>query len=91
MHCPFCRSRWAVPSLVCPACGSTKSGNAKYYFSSDEPELRIDFCSSCQHYVKTIDGDKVSGRVHVGLELLTATHLDMIAQEKKLSPLEVSA
>jgi formate dehydrogenase maturation protein FdhE len=91
MHCPVCGSRWAVPSLACPACGSTKSGDAKYYFTSDEPELRIDFCRSCQHYVKAIDGDKISGRVHVGLELLTATHLDMIAQEKKLSPLEVRA
>ena len=91
MHCPFCGSRWVVPTLECPACGSTKSGDAKYFFTSDEPELRIDFCKSCHHYVKAVDGDKVSGPIHAGLELLTATHLDMIAREKNLLPLEVCA
>lgn len=91
MHCSFCGSRWAVPALKCPACGSTKEGDAKYLFTSDEPELRIDFCKSCHHYIKVIDGDKISGRVHVGLELLTAAHLDAIAQDKNLSPLEVCA
>ena len=89
MHCPFCGSRWGVPPLECPACGSRKSGDAKYLFTADEPELRIDFCNSCQHYVKVIDGGKISGRVHVGLELLAAAHLDVLAGEKKLSPLEV--
>ena len=77
--------------MECPACGSTKSGDAKYLFTADEPELRIDFCESCHHYVKVIDRDKVSGPIHVGLELLAATHLDMMAKEKNLSPLEVCA
>ncbi len=91
MHCSFCASRWAVPALKCPACGSTKDGDAKYLFTSDEPELRIDFCKSCHRYIKVIDGDRISGRVYVGLELLTAAHLDVIAQGKNLSPLEVCA
>lgn len=89
MHCPFCGSHWPVAGLKCPACGSTKEGDAKYLFSPDEPELRIDFCKSCHRYVKVIDGDRVSGPIHVGLELLTATHLDVIAQDKDLSPVEV--
>ena len=91
MHCPFCATRWGVPGLRCPACGSTKKGDAKYLFTADEPELRIDFCQSCQRYVKVIDGDKISGPVHIGLELLTTAHLDVLAQEKNLSPLEVCA
>ena len=91
MHCPFCGAQWTVPAMECPACGSTKSGDAKYLFTADEPELRIDFCRSCHHYVKVIDRDKISGPIHVGLELLAATHLDMMAKEKNLSPLEVSA
>ncbi len=89
MHCSFCGSRWVIPNLKCPACGSTKSGDAKYLFTTDEPELRIDFCNSCHHYVKVIDGNKIHGRVHVGLELLTASHLDMLARDKSLTPLEV--
>ena len=89
MHCPFCGWRWAVPALKCPACDSTKPGDAKYLVTNKEPELRIDFCKSCNHYVKVVDGDKISGKVHVGLELLTTAHLDAIAQEKNLIPLEV--
>ena len=91
MHCSFCGSRWGVPGLQCPACGSTKKGDAKYLFTADEPELRIDFCNSCQRYIKVIDGDKISGPVYVGLELLTTAHLDVLARERDLLPLEVCA
>ncbi|MFH1111059.1 MAG: formate dehydrogenase accessory protein FdhE [Planctomycetota bacterium] len=88
MHCPFCGSRWPVPGLQCPACGSTKEGDAKYLFSPDERELRIDFCKNCHRYVKVVDGDRVAGRIHVGLEQVASAHLDMIAREKELLPLE---
>jgi FdhE protein len=91
MHCPFCGSRWVAPGMACPSCGSTKAGDAKYLFTKNEPEWRIDFCKGCRHYLKVIDGDKVHGRVHVGLELLTAAHLDMLAREKQLTPMEVCA
>ena len=91
MHCPFCGSRWAVPALRCPACDSIKSGDAKYYFTPDEPELRIDYCKSCNHYIKVVDADKITGRLHIGLEMLTTAHLDAIAHDKNLTPLEVCA
>ena len=87
MHCPFCASRWVVPTLKCPVCDSDKPGDAKYYFTPEEPELRIDFCNKCKHYVKVVDADKTAGLIHVGLELLTTTHLDAIAHDKKLTPL----
>jgi len=91
MHCPFCASRWTVPELKCPACESTRQGDAKYFFTEAEPELRIDFCKSCDHYVKVVDVDKSADPLHVGLEMLTTAHLDAIAEEKNLKPLEVSA
>ncbi|MBN2563491.1 MAG: formate dehydrogenase accessory protein FdhE [Phycisphaerae bacterium] len=88
MHCPFCGCRWVVPGLKCPACDSTRSGDAKYYFTTEEPELRVDFCNKCNHYVKVVNADKIAGRLHIGLELLTTAHLDAIAQDKNLRPLE---
>jgi FdhE protein len=91
LHCAFCGSRWGVANLECPSCGSRKRGDAKYLFTTDEPELRIDFCNDCQRYLKVIDGDKIGGPVHVGLELLTAAHLDILAQEKDLLPLEIGS
>ncbi|RJO63554.1 MAG: formate dehydrogenase accessory protein FdhE [Myxococcales bacterium] len=87
LHCAFCGARWPVSAITCLSCGSTKAGDAKYLFTPDEPDLRIDFCKGCRHYVKVIDGDRVSGTIHVGLELLTSAHLDTIAQEEKLLPL----
>lgn len=89
MHCPFCGRRWAVPGLKCPACESTRSGDAKYYYTAKEPDLRIDFCKACKHYVKVVNADKTSGRLHLGLELLTTAHLDAIAQDKRLRPLNL--
>ncbi len=89
LHCSFCGTYRVFPALECPSCGSVKSGDAKYLFTQDEPELRIDFCSGCRHYVKVVDREKVSGPIHVGLELLTTAHLDELARGKDLSPLEV--
>ena len=89
LHCAFCGTRWPVPGLKCLVCGSVKAGDAKYLFTSDEPDWRIDFCKSCRHYVKVIEGKEVPGPIHVGLEMLTSAHLDTIAQEKNLSPLEM--
>jgi FdhE protein len=91
LHCAFCGTRWAFSALECPSCGSVKSGDAKYLFTPNEPELRIDFCESCHHYVKVVDGTKVSGPIHVGLELLTTAHLDDLARDKNLLPLETCA
>lgn len=89
MHCPFCGSRWAAASLECPACHSTRPGDAKYYYTADEPELRIDFCKGCNYYIKVVDADRISGQLHLGLELLTTSHLDAIAQDKSLKSLDV--
>ena len=89
LYCPFCSSRWAFPTLKCPACGSTRPSDAKYLFTDNEPELRIDFCASCHCYMKVVDGGKMSGPIHIGLELLTAAHLDVLAEERNLSPLEI--
>ena len=77
--------------MKCPACDSAKSGDAKFYHTPDEPDLRIDFCESCKHYVKVINTGKSADPLHVGLELLTTSHLDLIAQEKDLRPLEICA
>jgi FdhE protein len=89
MHCPFCGTQWVVPALKCPACDSTRPGDAKYYYTAKEPELRIDFCKACDHYVKVVNTDKTSGRLHLGLELLTTAHLDAIAHDKGLKPLDI--
>ena len=91
MHCPFCATHWTAPTVRCPACDSVKSGDAKYYYTPDEPDLRIDFCKSCNHYIKVVNTGKAPGSLHVGLELLTTSHLDAIAQEKDLTPLEIRA
>ena len=89
LHCSFCGSHWVIANLDCPACNSTTKGDAKYLFTKNEPELRIDFCKSCRHYVKTVLADKIAGKVHVGLESLTTIHLDLMAQKENLTPLEV--
>ena len=90
LHCGFCGMHWPFADMQCPACGSCEPGDAKYLFTDDEPELRIDFCRNCHHYLKVVDGDRIGGRLHVGLESLTTIHLDAIAQERNLSPLDVS-
>jgi formate dehydrogenase maturation protein FdhE len=79
-----------APSVRCPACDSERSGDSKYYFTKDEPDLRIEFCGSCNHYIKLVDVGKTTDRFHVGLEMLTTAHLDVLAREKNLTPLEVS-
>jgi len=91
LHCAFCGARWTVPPMQCPHCSSRRAGDAKYYFTTAEPELRIDFCGSCRRYLKTVDGDRIEGPVHAYLEWLASAHLDTLAEEKDLVPLECKA
>jgi len=91
MHCPFCGAHWMVAALKCPACDSTRAGDAKYYYTAEEPELRIEFCKRCHRYVKVVNSAKTGGVFHLGLELLTTAHLDVIARDQHLRPLETAS
>lgn len=87
LNCGFCGTAWIGPSMACLACDSVRAGDARYFFWREEPGLRIDYCNSCKSYLRVVDGARIAGPLHVGLEALCTTHLDTIASREGLVPL----
>jgi FdhE protein len=52
-----------------------------YLRAENEEGLRVDLCSGCGHYLKTIDLRELAGPVIVPLDDVATWHLDLIAQQ----------
>ena len=53
--CGCCGTRWRYARTGCPFC-ETASHRLASIGIDDEHGLRIDYCASCQGYLKTYDG-----------------------------------
>lgn len=53
--CGLCGSEWAVPRVVCPACGESRVEALPVFRDGDLPEMRVDACDTCRVYIKAVD------------------------------------
>jgi formate dehydrogenase maturation protein FdhE len=76
--CGFCLSEWPTPRIVCPFCGEDDVTALHVYRAEEFPDVRIDSCSSCAAYIKTIDLAVNGAAVHV-VDDLASVALDLWA------------
>jgi FdhE protein len=81
LHCSLCETAWAYPRLRCPFCENDNREDLSYLRAENEEGLRVDLCSGCGHYLKTIDLRELAGSVIVPLDDVGTWHLDLIAQQ----------
>lgn len=81
LHCSLCETAWAYPRLRCPFCENDNREDLSYLWAENEEGLRVDLCSGCGHYLKTIDLRELAGSVIVPLDDVATWHLDLIAQQ----------
>ena len=83
LHCSLCETAWPYPRLRCPFCENDNREDLSYLRAENENEegLRVDLCSGCGHYLKTIDLRELAGPVIVPLDDVATWHLDLIAQQ----------
>jgi FdhE protein len=86
LHCSLCETVWPYPRLQCPFCENDNRKDLSYLRAENEEGLRVDLCSRCGHYMKTIDLRELPGPVIVPLDDVATWHLDLIAQKNIKDP-----
>jgi len=82
LHCSLCEAAWYYPRMRCPFCENADIKDLSYLRAENEEGLRVDLCSRCNNYLKTIDLREIAGPIIVPLDDVTTWHLDIIAGKK---------
>jgi len=85
--CGCCGTRWQYRRTRCPFCENTEDDRLGVLTVEGENGLRIDYCKSCQGYLKTYAGE---GGETVLLADWTSIHLDVVACDRGLKRLAAS-
>jgi len=81
LHCSLCETIWPYVRLRCPFCENDNKEDLSYLRAESEEGLRVDLCSRCGHYIKTIDLRELAGPIIVPLDDAATWHLDIIGQK----------
>ena len=81
LHCSLCETAWPYVRLQCPFCENDNRDDLSYLHAESEEGLRVDLCSRCGHYLKTMDLRELAGPIIVPLDDMATWHLDLIAHE----------
>ncbi len=79
-HCSWCGTSWRLARFQCPVCDNRRHETLGYLYAEEEPRYRIDYCTECRHYFKTVDTRELLWPIWVPLEEWTTLHLDLVAQ-----------
>jgi FdhE protein len=80
LACGCCRTRWQYTRTRCPFCEEDPQRIAVVTFEG-EAGLRLDSCTSCKGYLKTLEGGKDGDFL---LADWTSLHLDVAARDRGL-------
>lgn len=87
LSCGCCLTHWRYRRTGCPFCEREDDHRLAVVAVDGENGLRIDYCESCNGYVKTYNGEGSEG---VLLADWTSLHLDVIARDRGLKRLAAS-
>jgi FdhE protein len=79
LHCSLCETAWSYPRLRCPFCENDNRKELSYLRAESEQGIRVDLCSRCNNYLKTMDLREIAGPVILPLDDVATWHLDIIA------------
>jgi len=89
LMCSICATEWRFQRLTCPHCGETEAGKLPVHTAESIAHVRVDACTTCSRYIKTVDLRKDGNAVPLVDELVTV-ELDIWAQEQGLTKLRAN-
>jgi formate dehydrogenase accessory protein FdhE len=89
LECGTCSTAWVFPEPRCVYCGETEPRRIGHYQSPAFEHTRVDTCDACQHYLKSIDLDRLESAVPVVDEVAAAT-LDAWARDHGYQKIELN-
>ena len=82
--CPMCAAEWRFRRLTCPHCGETDADKLPVHTAESIAHVRVDACTTCSRYIKTVDLRKRGDAIPL-VDELAAVELDIWAQEQGLT------
>jgi FdhE protein len=79
--CSRCYTEWGYHRILCPNCGQQEFAALPVYTAEQFEHVRIDACSRCQRYIKTIDLSK-NGLAVPPVDDIASVALDLWAREQ---------
>ncbi len=89
LTCSMCATEWRFRRLTCPNCGETDADKLPVHTAESIAHVRVDACTTCSRYIKTVDLRKNGTAVPL-VDELAAVELDIWAQEQGLTKLRVN-
>lgn len=87
LSCGCCSTRWRYRRIGCPFCENQDDHRLAVLMVEGEGGLRIDYCQSCNGYLKTYCGQ---GNEAILLADWTSIHLDLVAGDRGMNRLGAS-
>ena len=89
LMCSICATEWRFQRLTCPHCGETEADKLPVHTAESIAHVRVDACSTCSRYIKTVDLRERGDAVPL-VDELAAVELDIWAQEQGLTKLRAN-
>jgi FdhE protein len=89
LMCSICATEWRFRRLTCPHCGETEADKLPVHTAESIAHVRVDACTTCSRYIKTVDLRKNGTAVPL-VDELAAVELDIWAQEQGLTKLRAN-
>ncbi|MCH7933732.1 MAG: formate dehydrogenase accessory protein FdhE [Gemmatimonadetes bacterium] len=89
LMCSMCATEWRFQRLTCPHCGETEADKLPVHTAESIAHVRVDACTTCSRYIKTVDLRKDGTAVPL-VDELAAVELDIWAQEQGLTKLRAN-
>src|SRR5262245_53867719 len=81
LRCSFCSSAWELNSYACIYCGEAGEKFVTAAPDEERKDRRLEVCSSCGGYLKTIDTPELSAFPLLSISDIETTDLDVSAME----------
>ena len=89
LMCSICATEWRFQRLTCPHCGETEADKLPVHTAESIAHVRVDACTTCSRYIKTVDLRK-RGDADPLVDELAAVELDIWAQDQGLTKLRAN-
>jgi FdhE protein len=80
--CSFCGHEHRVRRIACPYCDEAAQDKLKLFRVKEFPNARVDVCSTCNMYVKTLDFREMDIPPMPALDDMATLALDVLAQQQ---------
>lgn len=79
LWCHHCDSTWQFKEMICPFCLNDHLQDMRIIFASNGKPIRIDACTKCNNYIKTIDEGAAPKDYNLSVKNVETLYLDITA------------